>query len=362
MTTEYKLLVYTAAGVKVAEVTDFLGLVYTKQVNAPGTAAFKLDGSHDAIPLFELDGQIEIWRRDRAQGLAWYVDFVGLHRGGEYVTDSSGRETYTAYCPGLLSLLGRRVIAWYAGTNNRSEFTSLPAESILKKLVAYNCSSLATFSGGRIRNGTMSGLTVQTDAALGNTISWSCAWKNLLEQLQEVAKIGGGDFDLVKTGATAWNFRFYLGQLGSDRTSTVTFGLEYGNMAEPKYSLMRLDEKTVAIVGGQGEMANRATTVRTGPTYSAANTIEVFVDARNDDTTAKMNSRGDATLDAKRAKNEFSYKVLQTPASLYGKHYSLGDLVTARYKTVEVTQKVDKVTIQLSANGDESIQVEMRDV
>lgn len=362
MATEYKLLVYTAAGVKVAEITDFLALSYIKQVNAPGAASFILNGEHRSIAEFQTDSQIEVWRRNARQGIDWYADFYGLFRGVEQATDGRGAETFTAFCPGQMSLLGRRHVMWYAGTPDRSEFTAVPAETVMKSLVNYNVTSAATTANGRIRNGAITGVSVQADGGLGNTISWSCAWKNLLEQLQDIAKIADGDFDLVKTGSQAWEFRYYTNQLGTDRSATVTFSLDHGNMSQPVYKLMQTDERTVAVVGGQGDQSNRATVVRTGPDYSASNDIEVFVDGRNDDTTAKLESRGDAALDGKRARNEFQYDVLQTPSSLYGLHYFLGDLVTARYKSIEVMQKVEKVSVKFEKTGKEAIKVEMRDV
>ena len=56
------------------------------------------------------------------------------------------------------------------------------------------------------------------------------------------------------------------------------------------------------------------------------------------------------------------YIVLQTPASLYGLHYcvngDIGDLVTARYDDVEVTQKISGITVSLGNDGREIVNVE----
>lgn len=362
MAPKYRIVLKTAAGAKVADVTDFLSLAYTKQVNAPGLCQFTLDGNHAAISLLELDGQVEVYRRDQAQGIGWYVDFYGLYRGTEQ-TSKAGLDLFTAFCPGQMSLLGRRQILYPAGTANRTEFTSAKAETVMKTLVDYNACANATTGNSRKRNGAITGLSIATDAAGGNTISWSCAWKNLLDQLQAIANIAGGDFDLVKTGAQAWQFRFYSGQLGTDRSATLTFALQYGNMADPVYRYMRMDEKTVAVVGGQDTGANRAIVTRTGSSYSAANDIELFVDGRSDDSTAKLNTRGDEALDKTLARNEFRYKVLQTPSSLYGLHYFLGDLVKATYKSVTVTQQVYAVSVSFDGkDAKEVIDVEMRDL
>lgn len=363
MAPQYKLVIKNRAGVKQAEMVDFIDLEYYKRVNAPGALKFRLQADHNAISSLVRDGQVEVWRRDTAQSIAWYADFYGLFRGYQYWFNGP-KEYFQAGCPGQMSFLGRRNVAWFANTTNRTKFVGQPAETVLKTLVDYNCCANATTGNGRKRNGTLTGLSIQTNGGAGNTISWFCAWKPLLPELQAIAKIAGGDFDLVKTGAQTWEFRWYAGQLGTDRSSTVTFATDYGNMVDPLFRYDQSDEATVAIVGGGGEDSNRTVVTRTSANYSSTdNDVELFVDGRSDGTdTTALSSRGDSTLQKVRAKYEFSYKVHQTPASLYGKHYFLGDLVTARYRTVEVVQQVYEVTVRMPQSGQEQIDVRMRDL
>jgi hypothetical protein len=360
MGAEYRLDVYTAAGAKLAEITDFWSLRYRRQVNAPGVLSFTLAGDHRVVSQIEHNSQIILYRRNPNLGLPWTADFWGLFRGQK--RSFSDHDVFEASCPGILTMLGWRVVAWKAGTSNRSSFSSAKAETIMKTLVSYNAGTNATTANGRVRTGTISGVSVQADGAGGNTISVDCAWDNLLEILQKVAAIGGGDFDLIKTGAAAWEFRWYTGQRGTDRTASLLFALERGNMAEPEYEYNRVDERTVAVVGGQGEGSDRVVVVRSGPDYSASNDIEVFVDARNNTTTAGLNASGDARLEALRARQQFGYRVIQTPGCAYGVHYELGDLVKAQYGTVNVTQKIVGVTVSLDDNGAEKIDVEMQTV
>jgi len=311
--------------------------------------------------LLEHNGQVIVYRRNPAMGLAtWTADFWGLFRAQK--RSYSDHDFFEGRCPGILTMLGWRVVAWMAGTANRSNFQNAKAETVMKTLVSYNAGANATTANGRIRDGAIAGLAVQTDGTGGNTVSIGCAWANLLETLQKLAPIGGGDFDLVKTGAQAWEFRWYAGQRGTDRTATLLFALERGNMAEPVYTYDRVDERTVAIVGGQGEEASRAVVVRTGPDYGASNDVEVFVDARNSSTTDSLNASGDSKLQDTRAKQTFAFKVLQTPACYYGVHYGLGDLVKAQYGAVNVTQKIVGVSVSLDRGGAEKIDVEMQSV
>lgn len=361
MAAEYYLLVKNSSGTKVAQITDYHYLTYRKVVNEPGILTFELDADHPAISTFQLDGQIEVWRRNTDYNIGWYADFYSLYRFSRYkFTD---HDTFLAECPGQLHWLSRRSIAWFSGTSNRSTFNATPAETIMKTLVQYNATTDATVANGRLRAGAFATatITIAADTAAGNILSWSGAYKNLLSELQDIAEAGGGDFDLVKTGDTTWDFRWYTGQRGTDRTATVTFALQYGNMKEPTYERDRIGEKTVAVVAGQGEGSERATTVVTGPDFAAANDIEIFIDARDVKTTAALTSRGETKLQEYRSRNEFDFKVIQTAQTAYGLHYFLGDLVHAKYRDIEADVKVQTVTVSYQPQGEEIIDVDMMD-
>ena len=132
-------------------------------------------------------------------------------------------------------------------------------------------------------------------------------------------------------------------------------------MSEPDYRHDRIDEKTVAIVAGQGEGADREVVIRTSAAYSAASDIETFCDGRNAASTAALQAEGDATLTEAQAAAQFSFSVVQTPSCFYGVHYDLGDLVTARYRDIVAVQKIVGVTVEVGRDG-ERIDVEMEAV
>lgn len=358
MASEYRLDIHTAVGVKRAEVTDYLTLAYTRRVNAPGLLTFSLPGSHSSLPL-EDGAQIVVHRRNPTTGLPWGADFWGLFRAEDRrYTD---RDLFTARCPGVLSLLGRRIVAWRAGTVNRSEFSAVRAETIMKTLVNHNAGSAATTANGRVRDGQIAGYTlaVEADGARGAILSLGCAWDNLLEALQKLAAVGGGDFDLLRTGATSLEFRWYTGQRGTDRSVTLLFALDRGNMAAPQYRHDRIEERTVAVVGGAGDGTARVAVVRTGTDWASANDSEVFVDARHSGDAATLQAAGDARLQERRARREFDFGVVQTTSCYYGLHYGLGDLVRAQYGAVNTLQKIVGVSISLDRTGQEQIDIEM---
>jgi len=358
MPADYRLDVYDTSGVLKYVLTDFTALSFMRQVNTPGVIQFSVRGDHPLLSTLADKWQVEVWRKP--DGGAWTREITGLYR---MLTWAYGEKpTAQVFCNGLMSMLSWRIVNWTAGYTNRSKFVGVKAETIANTLVKYNAAASATIANGRIREGAIAGLTVETDGAEGNTQDWFCSYDNLLESLQDLCKVGGGDMDLVKTSATAWQWRWYTGQLGTDRTATLTFALDRGNMANPIYQDNRTQEATVATVGGKGEGADRAVAIRTGTNYNVnTNNIEVFVNATDIDTTAGLNIRGDVKLAEAEAVKQFNFDVLQIPSSAYGVHYFLGDKITAinPYSGASYTMKVQSVTVSLGEDGAESIAVEM---
>lgn len=363
MAIQYQLRVYSRTGTLQHIITDMLGFSYAKEVNAPGVLMVDLPSGHRAIADFQTDSQVEVWRTDAANGMGWYCDFYGFWRGENRIANSDGTSVYRGICPGQMCLLDRAIVAYPANTANRSAFTAQKAETICKSLVKYNCTGSGTTGDGRKRTVTLAGIVLEGDAGRGNTMDVNCAWQRLLPVLQDVATMGGGDFDLVKTSAAQWEFRWYPGQLGVDRTGSVIFALNFGNVANPILRRDFTNERTVAIVGGQGQDSGRTVVVRTGANYNATyNATEVFVDARQSTTTAALNQAGDVVLSDARTRNELTFDVLQVPQTLYGKHYFLGDLVTGIFEGFAAQKQVKQVTVAVGEDGSEQIQVELADV
>jgi len=358
----YKLDIKTAAGVLQATVTDFNELSCRIAVNEPGYMEVTLDADHPARSYLNQLCQVELWRRDIENDIDWYRHFGGLYSYTELEYEEEG--ILLMGVPGFMDMLRWRIVAWYANTADRSAFTSEAAETIMKTLVSYNAGSSATTGNGRLRTGTITGISVQSDSAGGNSLDWYCAYDNLLETLKDLAKVAGGDFDLVKTGDQAWEFRFYSGQLGTDRTATVKFSRQLGNLGVFRYIKDANDEATVCLVGGQGEEGDREVEIRTGTNYSASNDKEVFINGSGSETTAGLQDIGDQRLDETMAKETLEYTVLQIPSSAYYKHYYLGDLVTVINPDTgsSDTKKINAVVLSLDQDGVETLDVEMVEV
>lgn len=366
MSTQYRLDFYDTSGVRQAMLapsaaadavgakSGFSGLAYTKVVNAPGIMAFRLRGDHELLASLADKWQVEAWRKP--DGQAWSRDFVGVFRQPDW--RFFDRPIFTGYCPGLMTILSWRHVLWYAGTTNRSKFTTANSETVMNTLVNYNACASATTANGRRRNGAITGLTTEADGAGGVSIDWFCSYANLLETLQECAKIGGGDFDVIKTSTTAWQWRFYVGQLGTDRSASISFSMERGNMVDVVYRIDRLEERTVVLVGGQGEESDRQYEIVTGTNYNVnTNNIESFVDAADVTTSAGLINRGTKYLYDREAREVFTFTGKNKPLTQYGVHYFLGDLVNAINPITggSYTAKVRQVSVSFDEDGKEII-------
>ncbi len=336
------------------DLAGYLRLSLRKAVNAPGVMAFELNGDSEAAAAVEDNGIVEVWRRDLGYAIDWYREFTVIVR--RRVWRYTDRNTLTVYCVGPNYLLSKRCVLWYAGTADRSAFTTEKAETIGNTLVSYNAAANATTTAGRLRSGIITGLSVEADGAAGETLDWYCSYDNLLTSLQDLAKVGGGDWDVVQTGAATYQWRWYEGQLGTDRSASVVFAVEYGNMADPEYEDDRLEERNVVAALGQGEGSNRTVVIRTTGDADSESTVQ----GSDLTTTAGLQARADGKLDEWQRRRNFTFRALQTPGCLYGKHYFLGDLVTARYSTAQgevysATRKVTGVSVDFDADGAQTI-------
>ena len=345
-------------GDQIHRFSNFLDLQSYREVNGIGFMSFSLSADHSAIPDILNLTKIELYRKDTS--ISWYLENIGFILARKWTFDPIKGKIFSCIAVHPNWILSTRHIAWKAGTANRSKFIAQKVETIAKTLVKYNATGLALASAGRIRDGNYVawGMNVEADGAHGPSIDYYCAYYNLFTSLQKLAVIGLGDFDMVPYVA-GYEFRWYDGQLGTDRSTTTLFAVERGNMADPVYELDNRAEQTIALVGGQGEGADRNVVVRQGSGYSITNDIEHFLYATHIVTTAGLESEGDRYLLNHESINSLVFSILQTYSTQYGLHYFLGDKVTIRnpFTLVDSVGKVTAVTITLLPYSPEKIEI-----
>lgn len=343
--------------------TSWRSLYYEKWVNNAHNYQLTLEAGDPAVALFELDTIIEVWRH--ATGQPWVREIVALHRSSQYNLEENGRQIFTSYGRGLNDFLNRRNILYFA--NTAFTLKQGPGETVMKQLVEENAAAGAA-SVQRRGNGQYDpvtlGLTVDPSGGQGTVWKGAMTWKNLFEVLKEIAIQSSVDFEVLRVGPREFTFTTFYPQRGIDRSGTLTFSPELGNMSNIILSISRTDEANVIAVLGQGEESSRAVLIveSNAQLDSPWNVIETTRDARSQPTLAEMQTTGETALEETKAQQNFTFTTLQTATRQYGKDYNVGDLTLAHYR-IDVIKKIVCAKITVSRdNPIEKIQLEFADI
>lgn len=401
----YYVRLMNQSGVQVALFDDWVNLEYTNKVNDVGEYQFVINGDDARVPLFELDGQFEVWRSVPGMNVGWYLDYEGFHRKQERITTSDGKRMFVSRGVSYNDLLARTVIGYKEGTI-RSE-KNAPAETAMKEYVRENCTDLADdrtvvgrlnfdehlgdpiyepgptggfigYTGEVVYTSALPGFTVEEDGFGGPNWQGERAYENLLSTLQDISGVSGVDFAVSGNGPAKFIFRTYLDGLGIDRRYSdlnpvtglngsgnipVLFSVPFGTVREITYTNDRLKEANAVMVLGQGELSTKEVyTVADTDAIAASpwNRREVVRPGSNQDYDYQFRLIGKETLQENAANEGVDFTPLQTETNCLGLHYDIGDWVTARYDDIYMDKHITKVMIRISAS-EEGITIEFGD-
>lgn len=363
-------------GIQVALFDSFESLEFGHVVDDYGyyELTFK-DNGDSRFELFELDGQVEIFRSVPGVSLDWYAEFEGFHRNEHRITGQSGDKFYISAGADYNELLFRRRIGYKGGTIRADKNDA--SETVMKEYVEENCGPSATVANGREIDGVFPGFVVQVDGGAGIDWSGSRAFDNLLDVLKDISNFSSIDFKVSGSGPAQFTFQTYEDQLGDDRTIEglneglngagnvpVIFSVPYGNLQSLEYSLDRSTEGNVVFVLGAGEGSTRTIITRENSTASDDspwNSREISVPGSGQEFEYQLEDLGDESLEESRYVESFTFAPLQQPSRLYGLHYFLGDKVTMRYGDIERNKRIVGVKINVS-EGRETITMDFADI
>lgn len=337
----WELRLYDQHGARVATFVDWPDLAVTRQVNAPCVYALRLNGDDARVALFDVDGILEGWWCDPEDGIAWRREFTAWTIDRRKWTDEAGVKWFESSGFGLEHLLARDIIDAAAGS--AASRKSGAGETVLKDFADEQCGPGA---GARARDG----LVIELDhsPALGSSWSGQRSNRQALEVVQEIALATGLQFGIERTDDYEFELRVWEPE---DRRETVIFSEERANMGEP-YIIQRYSRAVTRVkVAGAGQGAARDVIYMEDAALAALSPqmrYEQYVDARDQESNDEYTSRGQAVLDGNEELIEFGFTVRQTAGCLYGAHYGLGDMVTARYDGVDYPRRVDKVVWRLN--------------
>lgn len=347
---------------QVAFFDSWRSLTIDEKLNGISTTQLVINGADSRSDLFFTpDYMLQVQRNI---GTGWYTEFMGFIRTPQRQLTETDLHTCTIYARSFEDLLHRRGIAY------KSPLSVIgPADDVMKQLVNTNAGPGAT-SPPRLFNGVTFNLQIAPSTASAPTYTRTeLAYRNLFDVLVEIATAAGVDFTVSLTPANEFEFRTYYPQLGIDRTISTgmtpqIFSLGFANMRVPSYTKSRTEEITSVIVAGQGEEAARVVIQQDSPAVSDSpwNRIELMRDARNETTIDGLNTVAATELQKGAARENFTFSVIQTPASVYGRDYALGDLVTIQFNAQQADKKLIGVHINVNADSVEALSFDFGDL
>lgn len=225
-------------------------------------------------------------------------------------------------------------------TNDSHDEEADVAETVMKEYVDVNV--------GPNANVDRQELTIEADAATGDSISMRARFDLLLDLLQSSAIKGGGlGFQVVDK-----EFQVFT---PTDRTGTIVFSEEYQNLEEYEYTV-KAPQANYVLAAGQNEGVNRDFQ-ESGDSASIITygRIERFIDQRQLATDAELLASVNEELDA--AGDEFSYTFL--PISIMGMElkddYWLGDKITVVIDGVTIQDIIREIRIKVDRKNGERI-------
>lgn len=355
MHAQYLVNILDHTGEKIAVLTTWNSLTIEKSINNFSTHTLSVHLDDSVVPLITKDRFIQVMRSDVHEGLNWYQEYIGFHRTPSRQITEAKNKFFTSYGRSMEDLLSRRTNAYRAP----HEYTG-PADDVMKQIVRENCGPNATLINGRLRNANFTGFEVAANASQAASWHGGRSYRNVLDILKEISLARSVDFKvdfIPPTSTTPIGFRFVTAypQLGS--VKNLLFGPEYGNVNRPQFTASATEEVTVLLVAGSGvEGARQIEIIESIARLETPwNDIELTRDNRNETDVSGMTAVGDSELVKLGEQESFTFELLQTPATLYGRDYNLGDIITVRFGDIVRTFKIVGVNISINRDQGETI-------
>ena len=321
---------------------------------------------------------ITIEREDIANGMAEYIEFVGMIRKYKVI---QGADTIIEFVAvDGMHILQDRLVAWYPDLPGYSTFSSVTypkASSVLAQLWDTNLgndslsppvvSASLTRRYGTSLNRWAVGYVIlaqqfAVDYDVGSAVNYSCSGENLLTAMQKVADAGGIDFwiDMFDGNTFYYDLKCAVNR-GVDRTAYVKMSQENNTLGTLDRTVDILNSPSYIIANGTGK--NKARIHGGYPAVVPEDLAlrEAFVNGADNTTVNQLNVIATRRwLQEQRKVQSYNIEVLQSSVYRYGRDYFLGDLVTAVWNgATTLTRKVYGVTLGMDSSGNERVQVDL---
>lgn len=211
------------------------------------------------------------------------------------------------------------------------------AETVIRALVNKNIGPDARPARRRVV------MATANSPAVGTSVSISARFSNLAAEVERLCLAGGVGVRIVQNTSNENVFSVYA---GTDRSASMVFSSDRGNLRSWRYTLGAPVGTRVGVAGqGTGTARNIRERSRSEPENDWAMRIEGFVDARDTNTAAVLDQRGDEWLNDNGRTAGLSLSPISTPGYQFGVDYFLGDTVSVRTAGATLSDTLEEVRI-----------------
>lgn len=362
---------------------------YTRAVSGLGSINFGIgfrEFYKEFNTYFQPDWRVEVWRSP-AYGVPMRREDAFLLRKPHVYTRQDGMEVLQFYGRNGMDLLKRRSVIQRAGTSFASKNNTI--DNLMKNYVRQQMLyGSALDEDGVVDNSRawpISEFTVQINTFLGPTIARDFADRIVFDLLKDLKgaslQLHRDDpanrkiyFDVVPVDLVAgaapsgsllgWEFQTFADSRGSDRTQGIEFSLENENIKSPAYSVSHMDEVNSVFVRGNGRgLSQIVTSVEDSDRIAASrwNRVEKIHSASSETSIAALQDAGRSELNKNKPQEDLFVTFLNmpggtnTPRSLYGVDWDLGDLVRVNYAGKQFEAEINVIYVAVDEHGKEEI-------
>lgn len=306
--------------------------------NDIGTLTLILPGNIYSVRDFDQDGEIYVRRSiGGAEPTLLGKTFFFVDPKIRHQTTEEGEKQLVLTCSDPISLIKRRIVAYYAGNayTSRADLSDDLVKAIMRE--NYGASAVDATRNLSAR------LTIQGDLSLGTAVTDDIAWQQIDSVISNLCEQSWAYnyrllFDFIATGYGTLDFQTYIGYSGIDHSSDsgdpIVVSDEDGTLAEGYYEEDYTDEFNSTYVGGRGyedrrNVQNAQDAARVGASFW--NLREKFIGEVNTTSATKILNAANRELSKGRPIKRQGGRIIQVEGVTFGLDFDYGDLITTEY-------------------------------
>lgn len=320
----HPILIFDSKLSYIAQIDDYQYLRWTRKWRRTHTFEIRVNRHKNNAQYLTEDNFIAIFK-----GGAWRAGIIE-HKEIELTEEGKISENWTIVGRSY-GMFDDRLALHLTTTGNGYDTQRANAETVMRHFVNVNC--INPVDNNRI----VPYLKLGNDLGRGQVIDVRARFQTISDLLESCSITSGLGYEVV---FDLNDKQFYFNVLeGRDLTPSqninppVIFSPEFDNVNVLGYRYSKIDSKNFAVVAGQGEAESRLIAYVSNNS-TGINRREIFVDARDLETSQQLIQRGEARL--AELIEEVVMEVYYIPGGpfSYPQDFDLGDIIHARYPEI----------------------------